>query len=1024
MNSLQSDDIYPNVDEYSDSKNLQKQNAELRQINNQMLKDLNSMKKQFEEATSIKEQMQKIHDTNVMLAEELRKARSEKEEYESRMKINIESLEKRRIEMEEEKREIEEKAQKTIEEARLSFLQEKKELTQSMTELDQKYKEICGVFKGQKEEINSMKKTNQALITAAQTYFVMPFKTIDQLMDHLSQSPETGSQSDSDNSSVKEKQMTKQLEDLQKQIAELKQKVKAERKARHSAEETLSQSQNKYEQTQAALAQEKVQRETIENQFNNFVRNRSALHQHETPHHENEVQLAQLNKALERQKERNRELEIQIEEQKANSISRSEFTNLQNVLDHKEQKIKTLQSTLISIKQQNTMLLAQIKESDKSKEQLRSKNQNLQEENMQCTSGIQQLKEENTKLSFENNSLNEQKESLENQLQLANQSIQKLKSTLTESQYQNEKCHKSLQLTEDALFKQKQELIDVAHARAQVITALQKQNTVMSNLENQLAQTTQELKESQRKVISLSSDLRQQEYLPKMEEIPETSWFCIDFPKSLCSKIVEEAKDHVSTPIKLRRILAIIAKFYNSNISTLEKNLEEKTQRDQETSIRMNHLFQSLSPMVKSCPSDYQTFISNPDTEKKLIDSISEMHDSNIDMKVSNIKITKQLKEIATKLNLEKLVGVDEIFNQFWDEYNNLVKQNEELKTNEKKLRKALRTTKLSYDNHKQQTQEIENDRLAVIKSLQNENQRLKNECFDVNDKYEATQSRLKEIERDHGINLNEKEDNELLISQYRNQIDHLKADFAHQMNEKDEMLRKANSKIDKLEIEKSQYKRTSEMMQNDKWRKDKQLASLVTKMEENNQDNEKSRNTQINEIKSQYEKILEELKQKNKTLKNLFETANNSLTEATDQNRRLTSDNTEFAAENQQLKSELQTLQEEKKREKQLNDAKIKAVGLSNETQRLLDVENAKSKYDEEKRNLYEFVAMTFHHLFDARQELSDETFKALIEKASIELQKYMRQDATIRRLLGIKPNDSPEEAISRLLLSMYQQS
>ena len=260
--------------------------------------------------------------------------------------------------------------------------------------------------------------------------------------------------------------------------------------------------------------------------------------------------------------------------------------------------------------------------------------------------------------------------------------------------------------------------------------------------------------------------------------------------------------------------------------------------------------------------------------------------------------------------------------------------------------------------------------------------------------------------------------------NKYSKQMSDLKSEYDQQLTSKDEYVRKAAKKIEKLESEISQWKRTSELMKNAKIEKDQQYVCLVNKMEESSQEYQRLRDAYsgLSEAKEQCEKIIEEIKQKNKNLKNLYEQAKASLDETKEQNKNYSSENMQLAAENQQLKSDLQTLQEEIKREKQLNDAKMKAVNLSNETQRLLDVENAKSKFDEEKRNLFEFVALSFHHLFDAREELNNETFKILIEKASTELQKYIRQDAAVRRLLGIKAYESPEEAISRLLLSMYQ--
>lgn len=1025
MSLSQSDDLFTNVDDYSDTRNLQKQNAELRRMNDQLIKDNKSIKKQFQEATSIKDQMQKIHDTNAQLAMELRKARSEKEEFESRMKCNIESLEKKRAEMEEEKREIENRAQITIEDARRNFAQEKKKLTEQVDALTQKIQELEDALKTHKEEKDVLVNSCHDVLSAAQSYFVIPFKNLEQLSQHLSKLPVAKDQNElckpNHELNNNNKNLENQTQDLQKKINSLKQKIKAERKARREIEfqnERLAQTTKDLE----------AKNQDLESKLSELVHKMKSLTSNDQSSFLKcstlEEQIDRLTSSLEEQRGKARELQLIVDQQRSNGCTSSELNRLQSTLESKNSKIKTLQTTLISLKQQNTMLLSRIKENDKTKETLRSRNQNLQDENLQCTAGIQKLKDDNTKLSNENNLLKEQKETLENKLQVAQSAISQMKSALSEAQCQNDKYQNSLALLEMSLLKQKQELIDIVSERSKCINALQKQNVAMTALQDQLTQATGDLKEAQKKIISLTNDLKQNEYLPKMEEIPETSWFCIDFPKELCNRIADETREQTSTTIKLRRILSTIAKYYNSELDNLNNGIKQANQNQNEAALRITHLFSALSPMIKNSPPDYQTFISNPDSEKRLLQSISDLHDSQIDLKVQNIKLTNQMKEMAAKLHTDDVNNVSSALDQLIINYNNLLKELEAEKANEKKLKRALRSLKVNAENEKRQTQNDEKERLATIQSLQNDKKQLQSELTSLNEKVEVMQTHIKEMGKMHSDDISYYQSNLDTNNKYSKQMSDLKSEYDQQLTSKDEYVRKAAKKIEKLESEISQWKRTSELMKNAKIEKDQQYVCLVNKMEESSQEYQRLRDaySELSEAKEQCEKIIEEIKQKNKNLKNLYEQAKASLDETKEQNKNYSSENMQLAAENQQLKSDLQTLQEEIKREKQLNDAKMKAVNLSNETQRLLDVENAKSKFDEEKRNLFEFVALSFHHLFDAREELNNETFKILIEKASTELQKYIRQDAAVRRLLGIKAYESPEEAISRLLLSMYQ--
>lgn len=1026
MSLSQSDEFYIDMNDYSDTRDLQKQNAKLNQMNKQLIKELNSVKKQFQEATSIKDQMQKIHDKNTELATELRKARSEKDEYESRMKCNIESLEKKRKEMEEEKKEIECRAQQTIEDARRSFAQERKKLNDQVSDLTQKVEELSEKLKNQKEEKEILLNSCQDVLSSAQAYFVLPFKSIEQLTEHLSKPSQNKEQVDikncnNDINNNNNNNLENQTQELQRKVNALKQKLRSERKARKEAESNIEKIERLSAQTREEL---EIKNQELENRLNELIQKMKGLTSNDSSMLRGlnqDDQINSLTKSLQEHKEKARELQQLVDQQRMNT--NSEFNRLQSSVESKNTKIKTLQTTLISLEQRNNKLLSRVKENDKTNENLRSRNLTLQDENSQIIAEIQKLREINTKLSTENLSLKEKIDTLDSKLQLAQSAINQKKNMLSDLQNQNEKYQNSLSLLEMALLKQKQELIDIVNERSKCINALQKQNGAMSLLQDQLTQISDELKETQKKNITLTNNLKQNEYLPKMEEIPDTSWFCIDFPKDLCNKIADEVREPVSTTIKLRRILSTIAKYYNSELEAMNNNVKLANQNQNEVALRITHLFSALSPMIKNSPPDYQTFLSNPDSEKRLLQSISDLHDSQIDLKVQNIKLTNQLKEMAAKLHTDDVNNVSASLDQLICNYNSLLKDLEAGKSNEKKLKRALRTLKVNSENEKKQSQDNEKDRQIIIQNLQNDKRQLQNELSDLTEKVEIMQTHIKEMDRLHSDDISYYKKNMNSSNQNSKQISDIKSEYDQQIYSKDEYIRKMTKKIEKLELENSQWKRTSELMKNAKIEKDQQYVNLVNTMEENSQKYQKLRDAEINELKAQYEKIIDEIKQKNKELKRIFEETKAAQNEVNNQNRNLSSANSQLAAENQQLKSDIQTLQEEIKREKQLNDAKMKAVNLSNETQRLLDVENAKSKFDEEKRNLFEFVALSFHHLFDAREELNNETFKLLIEKASTELQKYIRQDAAIRRLLGIKAYESPEEAISRILLSMYQQ-
>lgn len=91
---------------------------------------------------------------------------------------------------------------------------------------------------------------------------------------------------------------------------------------------------------------------------------------------------------------------------------------------------------------------------------------------------------------------------------------------------------------------------------------------------------------------------------------------------------------------------------------------------------------------------------------------------------------------------------------------------------------------------------------------------------------------------------------------------------------------------------------------------------------------------------------------------------------------------------------------------------------GLSQNTQRQIEVQDTKAHCQDEKRKLTAFAVGCFAQYIDLRRELTDSVFENVLRMASADVKRYQRQDAGLRRLLGISRTDSCEDAVADLLL------
>jgi hypothetical protein len=124
-----------------------------------------------------------------------------------------------------------------------------------------------------------------------------------------------------------------------------------------------------------------------------------------------------------------------------------------------------------------------------------------------------------------------------------------------------------------------------------------------------------------------------------------------------------------------------------------------------------------------------------------------------------------------------------------------------------------------------------------------------------------------------------------------------------------------------------------------------------------------------------------------------------------------------------EQTVRQLETTKEENSREKQLLETKTKAAGIRLEMRCQAEIEDLKANFEDEKRKMFGLVAEHFANFFDARHSFDSQSYRQVIEKASSEIEKLKEADAAVRRLLCLSNDESTENAISKLLLSLYHQ-
>jgi hypothetical protein len=117
-----------------------------------------------------------------------------------------------------------------------------------------------------------------------------------------------------------------------------------------------------------------------------------------------------------------------------------------------------------------------------------------------------------------------------------------------------------------------------------------------------------------------------------------------------------------------------------------------------------------------------------------------------------------------------------------------------------------------------------------------------------------------------------------------------------------------------------------------------------------------------------------------------------------------------------------MESQRKEIEREKELVDAKSRALLLQLETKQQTMIREEQAKREEEKRKMIEFVVKNFKQLFDAKYCLNDECFRVVVQKVGAEYERLRNGDTAIRRLMSLSSGESIEDAVTKLMIVMYR--
>lgn len=946
----------------------------------------NGMTKQCD-INEIQEQMNIIQEQNLKLASELKKTKENCDDLTYRLNLNNQILDDLKINKENEKREMEFKFQERIKNLKIDFENKNKEMNSQIEAYKSELNDKDGKLESSRNELKRVNASVNNILIASQFYFLKTFNNIDDLYNYIKDNQNKPKESNN------EKQLNtsnnERINELKKKLKTLKNK-NSELKAKNQESANKINELKKQNEKQKLEFSDKINK--IELSLNSIQKQNLAAQQNYK--FESEKRINGIQNLLDKEKEKTKTL-LEKLEQKENLVSVSQNNSI-----NKEKQLEYEKKLELNNKAKNLAFSKQLQDMN---EKHKRKIAKISEEN-------QKLKDENESLTKEYNLMKLQIEKLKEDCKNYNSQLQALEIkqkqinlSLNEEMLKNQKLNSSLEIMECSFEKQKEEIKIALEERNKFIMFVQEQEKIIRTLENSNSNLLDKVKNNKMIINEQKLELLKKEEENTNKEIPLSLCIHKDFPNELCNDISNICKsDMLPESCKFRKIIETICKYF-SEIILSKENIIENNEREHKSFLKkIKNLMLSLSSLLQDDLISQESFLSESNFDKYISNHISSLVESKVLLTSDNNKLTNDIKSINRELKTNSVSETLTKISSLYSDISQLVNLINKLQLNKNKIKKSLISIQELREKEAKQSQYVISKQSAKIEKLKNENNNLIQ-------KYQESIQQNSNIQSSFINKLTESEnEKEGENTRLQSRIDQLQKEYIENINVKNNQIKDLITKNDRLKSKIFRFKQDSEIYKNSLDENKKTIEELENKMNSQNQQS----NTD-----TRFVQIIGDFKKQNDELRNLLSNSTESLKGLEDKNQELILTNSKLSIENKKLQAKVNIQIEEMNRQSQILNTKYHALQLASSTKTQMEVDEAKAQFSNEKRKLIGYFIKNFSFMFDPNERLTEDNFKKWVQKYSIEIQKLIKLEQTIRRLLGIGKNDSIEQSIIKLI-------
>lgn len=966
----------------------EKLRARLADLNtrNARLEDENRVLKcQYEEALEVANAVRDKHDENLRLQAAVNRITAERDELQQRLDIAL-----RRFEGERQEAPAPPLFHERLFELKADLQREKENLQAEARRIRDSLEHECQERERAQLGRAEAEAVVKRLLDAAQIRFGTVFTTAEQLRLFLT-SPDTVKVTECE---TNERQLDVVRREGERAVEKLQRRLKAEKKGRKREVAEIVDGHNRQK---AKLEQAVTDLEVQVEEAHRAVRESDFHHRQELVASDGRIR--ELEGAVEAL--RNQNAHLQSVNEKLGEVSRRVPMQMENT--------RPDERVIASIKKQSEK---ELKIREKENHRLLAQLKKLEARVLETAEELQKTVGEKEKLEIERDELNECLENALAQQKAEKVACQQKETALSDMEAKASSMKQVNGVLKENIERQKEELGTMYGERERLIGLVQNAMNVITSMDTVVEKLTMENKRlkahvEELKAMPVPEPVRE----TVVEQIPYTSWFAPEFPGDLRSVVADICQNNVTpTALKLKHVLSAVGKFYNDVVTDKNKQISEKQECLDTFCDRLDSFLVSLGTLIGKGELKATQILSDKSASSVILDAISEMKTETQELAKTARSTSEQLSQIF------KAIGVT----NFNDCLTEIRARTEGVKRIEKLAKTQKQKAKKLKKKEKQLRSQLQERELALKAVIDGQ----KSTISELEKANRAAESTILE----HQMEITELQGRAQTMSLNLQKEPVVQEDFEPErrqllqsIEELRQKLHDSTKKNEKQEREVCEWKSVAASLKQEKKRRDAQLQDLESQTEKMRETYQARMASEKQELKSQYEQLIEKLRQKNSELRALSAQSGEAAEACESKNRELVKRLNSCDKENERIRQRAVLQDEEIGRERQLLSTKSRALAIQAEMRCQSLIEEMKLKHEEEKTQICGYVISQFKELFDGRQCLNVPCMKQIVEKASSEYHRLLMSDQSIRRLLCISVPESTEDAVARLVLSAH---